>query len=50
MPAHKNKMKKNDKNKKKNNRDKKQSVSSDFVQREKEMNQSPGGRLDVRVH
>ena len=23
---------------------------SDFVQREQEMNQSPGGKLDIRVH
>ena len=33
--------------KKKNNKDKKQ---TDFVQREREMNQAPGGRLDVKVH
>lgn len=45
MPSHKNKDKK--KNKKKNNKDKKQ---TDFVQRERQMNQAPGGRLDVKVH
>lgn len=25
-------------------------VASDFVQREREMNQAPGGRLDVKIH